>query len=75
MADTYTREQVLDIISDAAKKYDIPADDFLRFSYIETGGTFDPSLSRGEHAAKGLFQFEPGTADKYGLKGHELTGC
>jgi hypothetical protein len=71
MADAYTREQVLDIIEDTAKKYDIPSDDFLRFSSIETGGTFNPSAINSS-GAKGLFQMIPRTAKEYGISGHEL---
>jgi hypothetical protein len=69
---TYTRDQVLNIIEDTAKTYDIPKDDFMRFAYIETGGRFDPEVSRGPHGAKGLFQFVPSTAAAYGISGREL---
>jgi hypothetical protein len=72
MADTYTREQVLDIVEETAKRNAIPTDDFLRFSYIETGGTFNPNARNVASGAKGLFQFMPGTAKQYGISGDEF---
>lgn len=69
---TYNKEQVLNIIESQAKASNIPVDDFLRFSYIETGGKFDPTVSRGPNSAKGLFQFVPSTARQYGIEGQEL---
>lgn len=67
-----TRQENLDIIERQAKASGIPADDFLRFAAIETGGKFDETLSRGPHGAKGLFQFVPSTAQQYGIAGQEL---
>ena len=72
MARDYSRAEVLDIIEREAQERNIPRDDFMRFAYIETGGTFDESVSRGPNGAKGLFQFVPGTADQYGIRGREL---
>lgn len=72
MARDYSRSEVLDIIEAEARERGIPRDDFLRFAYIETGGTFDESASRGSRGAKGLFQFVPSTARAYGIEGREL---
>jgi peptidoglycan hydrolase-like protein with peptidoglycan-binding domain len=72
MARDYSRQEVLDIIEREAQERGIPRDDFMRFAYIETGGTFDEQVSRGERGAKGLFQFVPDTADAYGIRGREL---
>lgn len=71
MAD-HSRAQVLDIIEREAAQRGINRDDFLRFAYIETGGTFDETASRGPRGAKGLFQFVPATARAYGIEGREL---
>jgi len=71
MAD-HSRAQVLDIIEREAAERGINRDDFLRFAYIETGGTFDETASRGALGAKGLFQFVPATARAYGIEGREL---
>lgn len=68
----YSRREVLDIIESEARERNIPRDDFMRFAYIETGGTFNEQASRGSAGAKGLFQFVPGTADAYGIRGREL---
>jgi len=68
-----TRQENLDIIERQAKASGIPADDFLRFAAIETGGKFDEALSRGPRGAKGLFQFVPSTAQQYGIAGQELN--
>jgi peptidoglycan hydrolase-like protein with peptidoglycan-binding domain len=72
MARDYSRTEVLDIIEREAQERSIPRDDFMRFAYIETGGTFDEQASRGAGGAKGLFQFVPGTASAYGIRGQEL---
>ena len=72
MARDYSRAEVLDIIEREAQERNIPRDDFMRFAYIETSGTFDESVSRGPNGAKGLFQFVPGTAEQYGIRGREL---
>ena len=72
MAHDYSRKEVLGIIEREAEERNIPRDDFMRFAYIETGGTFNELSSRGPQGAKGLFQFVPGTADDYGIRGHEL---
>ncbi|GAB2503855.1 XVIPCD domain-containing protein [Lysobacter humi (ex Lee et al. 2017)] len=72
MAQDYSRRQVLDIIEAEARERGIPRDDFLRFAYIETGGTFDERASRGARGAKGLFQFVPATAVAYGIAGREF---
>lgn len=68
----YSRQEVLDIIEREASERSIPRDDFMRFAYIETGGTFNEQASRGPRGAKGLFQFVPDTADAYGIRGREL---
>ena len=68
----YSRQEVLDIIESEARERNIPRDDFMRFAYIETGGTFNEQASRGVAGAKGLFQFVPDTADAYGIRGREL---
>ncbi len=72
MARDYTRGEVLNIIEKEAAERRIPRDDFMRFAYIETGGTFDEQVSRGPKGAKGLFQFVPDTAKAYGIAGREL---
>lgn len=72
MARDYTRTEVLDIIEREASERGIPRDDFMRFAYIETGGTFNEQASRGPNGAKGLFQFVPSTASAYGIRGNEL---
>lgn len=72
MAHDYSKKEVLDIIEREAQERNIPRDDFMRFAYIETGGTFNELASRGAQGAKGLFQFVPGTADAYGIRGREL---
>jgi hypothetical protein len=72
MARDYSRTEVLDIIEREANERGIPRDDFMRFAYIETGGTFDEQASRGPRGAKGLFQFVPSTAGAYGIRGREL---
>jgi peptidoglycan hydrolase-like protein with peptidoglycan-binding domain len=68
----YSKTEILDIIEKEAKERGIPRDDFLRFAYIETGGRFDETASRGPNGAKGLFQFVPDTARAYGIAGREL---
>lgn len=68
----YSRQEVLDIIESEARERNIPRDDFMRFAYIETGGTFNEQASRGAAGAKGLFQFVPDTAGAYGTLGREL---
>lgn len=72
MSREYSRKEVLDIIEREANERGIPRDDFLRFAYIETGGAFDERVSRGPNGAKGLFQFVPSTAARYGIAGREL---
>ncbi|CAD0354927.1 peptidoglycan-binding protein [Xanthomonas hortorum] len=72
MARDYTKAENLNIIENEARQRHIPVDDFMRFAYIETGGRFDEQASRGPNSAKGLFQFTPGTADAYGIRGQEL---
>lgn len=72
MARDYPTSEVLDIIDDVARRRGINRDDFFRFAYIETGGTFDETANRGPNSAKGLFQFVPATARAYGIEGREL---
>jgi hypothetical protein len=68
----HDRTATLDLIEREAREHGIPPGDFLRFAYIETGGTFDSRASRGSGGAKGLFQFTPGTARDYGIAGREF---
>lgn len=72
MARDYPTSEVLDIIDKVAAERGINREDFLRFAYIETGGTFDETANRGRNGAKGLFQFVPDTARAYGIEGREL---
>lgn len=72
MPHDYSRQEVLEIVERQARERGIPRDDFLRFAYIETGGAFDERASRGPAGAKGLFQFIPSTAERYGIAGREL---
>lgn len=72
MASTHDRKEVLDIIEKQAGRSGIPREDFLRFAYIETGGTFNPDANNTKSGAKGLFQFVPTTAKEFGLTGHEF---
>lgn len=71
MASDYTRDQILDIVERQAQASGIPREDFLRFAYIETGGSFNPDASN-RSGAKGLFQFMPRTAEDYGIAGREF---
>jgi murein DD-endopeptidase MepM/ murein hydrolase activator NlpD len=68
----YSKQEVLDIVEAAAKKHGIPRDDFLRFTAIETGFTYNERAINPSSGAKGLFQFLPGTAQQYGIAGREL---
>lgn len=72
MPTNYSRAEVLDIIEREAQERNIPRDDFFRFAYAETGGSFDELANRGPNGAKGLFQFTPPTAAEYGIAGREL---
>ena len=63
MAHEYSKKEVLDIIEREAQERNIPRDDFMRFAYIETGGTFNELASRGAQGEKGIFQLVTGTAD------------
>lgn len=65
-------ERNLAIIANEARERGIPTADFMRFAYLETGGTFNDQASRGPNGAKGLFQFVPDTARHYGIAGREL---
>lgn len=65
-------ERNLAIIANEARERGIPTADFMRFAYLETGGTFNDQASRGPNGAKGLFQFVPDTARQYGIAGREL---
>ncbi|WP_294990094.1 peptidoglycan-binding protein [uncultured Stenotrophomonas sp.] len=68
----YSRKEVLDIVEQVARHKGIPVDDFMRFAYIETGGTFNERAHNASSGAKGLFQFVPGSARQYHLTGHEF---
>ncbi len=71
MAD-YSDKEVLDIVEAAAKKNNVPRDDFLRFTAIETGFSYDEKAHNQSSDAKGLFQFLPDTARQYGIAGREF---
>jgi peptidoglycan hydrolase-like protein with peptidoglycan-binding domain len=68
----YSRQEVLGIVERTAAQRGIPRDDFLRFAYIETGGRFDERAFNTSSGAAGLFQFVPGTAREYGIRGREF---
>ncbi|MGH8109795.1 MAG: peptidoglycan-binding protein [Arenimonas sp.] len=67
----YTRAEVLEIVENTAARYGIPKDDFLRASYIETGGQFNERAYNSSSGAAGLYQFLPSTAEAYGISGRE----
>ena len=62
MPKDYTKKEVLDIVEQTAAKYGIPKDDFMRASYIETGGQFNERAYNNSSGAAGLYQFLPATA-------------
>lgn len=68
----YPKDEVIQIVVDAAQARGIPKDDFLRASYIETGGRFDERAYNSGSGAAGLFQFIPSTASAYGIRGNEF---
>lgn len=68
----YTRAEVIQIIAETARNHGIDKDDFLRAAYIETGGRFDERAYNAGSRAAGLFQFLPGTAEAYGIRGREM---
>lgn len=68
----YTREEVIQIVADTARNHGIDKGDFLRASYIETGGRFDARAYNAGSRAAGLFQFIPSVAEDYGIRGREL---
>ena len=68
----YSDKEVLDIVEAAAKKNNVPRDDFLRFTAIETGFTYDERAHNQSSGAKGIFQFLPDTAKQYGIAGREF---
>ncbi|MFZ5635520.1 MAG: peptidoglycan-binding protein, partial [Pseudomonadota bacterium] len=68
----YSKQEVLDIVEQAARTHNIPREDFLRFTAIETGFTYDERAVNPYSGAKGLFQFLPDTARQYGIAGREL---
>jgi murein DD-endopeptidase MepM/ murein hydrolase activator NlpD len=68
----YSKQQVLDIVETAAKNNNVPRDDFLRFTAIETGFSYDENAHNRSSDAKGLFQFLPDTARQYGIAGREF---
>ena len=53
MARDYSRTEVLGIIEREAAERNIPRDDFMRFAYIETGGSFNEQASRGAAGVPG----------------------
>ena len=71
MPKDYTKKEVLDIVEQTAAKYGIPKDDFMRASYIETGGQFNERAYNNSSGAAGLYQFLPATATQYGIRGNE----
>ena len=72
MAKDYSKQEILEIVERTAAKYGIPKDDFLRASYIETGGKFDEKAFNSGSKAAGLYQFLPSTATQYGIRGKEF---
>ncbi len=68
----YSKQEVLDIVEAAAKKHGVPRDDFLRFTAIETGFTYNERAVNSSSGAQGLYQFLPDTAKQYGIAGREL---
>ncbi|MFO0394317.1 MAG: peptidoglycan-binding protein [Lysobacteraceae bacterium] len=68
----YSRQDVLGIVERTAAQRGIPRDDFLRFAFIETGGQFNERAFNPSSGAAGLFQFVPGTAREYGIRGREF---
>lgn len=66
------KDEVVQVVADAAARHGIPVDDFLRASHIETGGRFDELAHNRSSGAKGLFQFMPATAEHYGIAGREF---
>ena len=55
----YTRDQIIQIIYDAADRYGQPREDMLRVATCESN--LDPSAVNSSSGASGLFQFMPGT--------------
>ena len=72
MEKNYSRAEILEIVENTAAKHGIPKDDFLRASYIETGGKFDERALNAKSGAAGLYQFMPTTASEYGIRGNEF---
>jgi murein DD-endopeptidase MepM/ murein hydrolase activator NlpD len=72
MMSDYSKQEILDIVEQAAKKHGVPRDDFLRFTAIETGFTYDERAYNRTSGASGLFQFVEGTARQYGIAGREF---
>ena len=72
MSKDYTRKEVIEIVERTAARHGIPRDDFLRASYIETGGVFDEKAYNRRTGAAGLYQFMPDTAAAYGLRGEDV---
>ena len=72
MSKDYSRKEVIDIVEQTAAKHGIPKDDFLRASYIETGGKFDEHAYNKRTGAAGLYQFMPDVAPAYGLRGDDV---
>ncbi len=68
----YSDKEVLDIVEAAANKHNVPREDFLRFTAIETGFSYDEKALNSSSGAKGLFQFLPDTASQYGIAGREF---
>lgn len=55
----YSRDQIIQIIYDAADRYGQPREDMLRVAMCESN--LDPSAVNGSSGASGLFQFMPST--------------
>jgi len=72
MPTDYSKKEILEIVERTAAKYGIPKDDFLRASYIETGGKFDERAFNSGSKAAGLYQFLPSSATQYGIRGKEF---
>lgn len=62
-------DDVAALAEETAGRYSLNPAEFKAFIAIESGGR---NVSRGEHGAKGLLQFVPGTARAYGIEGREM---
>lgn len=75
MSSNPTYHDTIALIAAEAREHGIPEQDFLRFAWLETGGTFDTQATRGPAGANGLFPFLPALAQQYGIAGRELDAA